>query len=372
MFAMLIAMLSGCILSATPKDDPVVLQPGQAKTFTIKVFPSQTAIKWSLDETDIPGQTLTSYAYTPTGMNVGEHNLTVTEKSALGTYTHSWNIVVTQTSGYMYMPEIPGGFRANPLGINDAVEIVGNYYNARNYGFFYKNNIYTTIDVPGSYDYTIANDINNSGTIVGVYNKQEQKCDPYGNCYWVTVYYNFSATNSGGGWTYTTLPTRFGDYQTTATGINDNGVIVGYAQDVVSGGTTMGFVYDGSNFQLVEYPGPIEGWPVYTAINKINNNGVMVGTYYYAYSGTGGFIYDGSTFSLLPGNVEIPAADFSLNGINDLGHIVGSYQYDQLTYLGLFYDGTSYNGIVFHPSDINNHDVIVGQTNYGVPWILTP
>ncbi len=279
------------------------------------------------------------------------------------------------SAGYTYIPEMPGAIYTFPNGINDAGVIVGYYGTTdRTYGFVYQNGTYTTLNVPGSYTQTIAYDISDSGTVVGTYDIQELKYDPYWGYYWETVYYNFTATMSDGTWTYTTLPKHYGNYQITATGINDNGVIVGYAQDVVLGGNTKGFAYDGTNLQVIEYTGPVEGeWPVTsTVINKINNEGVMVGSYTYAFSGTGGFVYDGSTFSQLPENDDMQVAWFSLNGINDLGHIVGSYQYDQLTYAGLFYNGTACRGISFSPMDINNHDVVVGRDTNGLIWIWTP
>jgi probable HAF family extracellular repeat protein len=55
-------------------------------------------------------------------------------------------------------------------GINDAGQIVGEYYgaNGRTSGFLKSGNTYIDIDVPGAYD-TVAMGINDAGQIVGNY-----------------------------------------------------------------------------------------------------------------------------------------------------------------------------------------------------------
>jgi hypothetical protein len=50
-----VALLSGCIISTTPKDNPVVLLPGQAKTFTINVFPQPAKYAWYVGGNVVPG-----------------------------------------------------------------------------------------------------------------------------------------------------------------------------------------------------------------------------------------------------------------------------------------------------------------------------
>jgi len=58
-----VALLSGCIISTTPKDNPVVLLPGQAKTFTINVFPQPAKYAWYVGGNVVPGATGNSLVY---------------------------------------------------------------------------------------------------------------------------------------------------------------------------------------------------------------------------------------------------------------------------------------------------------------------
>jgi probable HAF family extracellular repeat protein len=103
---------------------------------------------------------------------------------------------------------------------------------------------------------------------------------------------------------------------TVITGINDQGQVVGYYED--NDDTVHGFLYDGTTFGTVDYPGAVS-----TQLYGINNHGRIVGYFDDAAFITRGFSYDSGTYSA---PVNYPGADstFLLN-INDNDHIAASY-----------------------------------------------
>jgi probable HAF family extracellular repeat protein len=65
--------------------------------------------------------------------------------------------------------DVPGAHWTHALGINDAGQVVGWYWDAiGDHGFLFAQGSYTTLDVPGAIS-TGANGINASGQIVGYY-----------------------------------------------------------------------------------------------------------------------------------------------------------------------------------------------------------
>ena len=65
--------------------------------------------------------------------------------------------------------DITGAVSTQASGINDAGQIVGNYYDGTTlHGFIYDGTTFTTIDAPGAFLTSIFR-INNAGTIVGYY-----------------------------------------------------------------------------------------------------------------------------------------------------------------------------------------------------------
>jgi outer membrane protein assembly factor BamB len=89
---MLTIILSGCIISSSPKENPVILSPGQTKTFTIKVFPSPQNYIWSVDGIVDAGATQSSYKYMLDEVLPSQHTIRVIAIYALGANTHTWNI----------------------------------------------------------------------------------------------------------------------------------------------------------------------------------------------------------------------------------------------------------------------------------------
>ena len=135
--------------------------------------------------------------------------------------------------------DIPGATWTTAGGINDLGQIAGVYgtdprdrkqvYPSS--GFIKEGLIVTTFNFPEGYSYTGISDINNFGQIVG----------PAGN-----FRFGFIKTGSD----YTIL--RFPDAnRTIPTGINDNGIVVGWYE---SYNRSHGFSWDGSSFTTIDFP----------------------------------------------------------------------------------------------------------------------
>ncbi len=101
----LIAMLSGCILSKSPNTSSVILTFGSQKTFSVEIFPSNAKYTWTLDGSPLPNSGK-SYLYTALG---GNHTLVVKAKHILGTDTQTWNIHDPITDLLNSMVSILGG-----------------------------------------------------------------------------------------------------------------------------------------------------------------------------------------------------------------------------------------------------------------------
>ena len=94
-FIMLLAaaMLNGCILTHTPTEDPVVLAPGVAKTFSVTVFPAPLKYVWSVDGVVDTAATGKTYSYMLNGVLPSKHTINVSASHyLLNPDTHTWNI----------------------------------------------------------------------------------------------------------------------------------------------------------------------------------------------------------------------------------------------------------------------------------------
>jgi hypothetical protein len=87
------SLLSGCIISTSPKDNPVVLLPGQAKTFTIRVFPQPAKFAWYLEGNLVPGAEGNTFAYTIYDVLLPlNFTIEVRATGLLGTDKYTWNV----------------------------------------------------------------------------------------------------------------------------------------------------------------------------------------------------------------------------------------------------------------------------------------
>lgn len=191
-------------------------------------------------------------------------------------------------------------------GINNSGTIVGYDFSYPSHGFVKDGETYTSFDYPSATQATQAWDINNAGTVVGVYN------DLTGGNYNQTYVHGFLKT----GETYTSFdyPDAFRTY---ALGINDSGTIVGYYDN--TSGKQSGFVKNGDTYTSFAYPGADD-----TVFWDINNSGYIVGYYRESSPGYHAFVNDGNAYTLVdyPGSTSSSAF-----GINEEGDIVG-YYYD--------------------------------------------
>lgn len=129
--------------------------------------------------------------------------------------------------------------------------------------------------------------------------------------------------------TYTILDVP--NANTTLSGINNNGVIVG---DYVGVNHFGSFTWNNGVFSYFQVP-RVE----YSAAIGINDSNVVVGFYTTA-TNKGGFIYDGVTFT----DVQYPGVPYTeLFAINNAGLAVGYEAPDTADYAGLTYDGTQFH-----------------------------
>ena len=133
------------------------------------------------------------------------------------------------------------------------------------------------------------------------------------------------------GSTFITLndPNAGPPYETVAWGVSGN-KIVG-----VSG--TSGFIYDGSTYKDVSYPGASQ-----TEFVGISGN-MIVGHYYYTAGGAHSFLYDGTTFTPIVDPLGVEGT--LVSGISG-NKIVGSYRDSVGNFHGFLYDGSTYATIL--------------------------
>ncbi len=140
--------------------------------------------------------------------------------------------------------------------MNDATQIVG-YYTGNNTdtGFLYQDGITTTLSVPGAFS-TVAQDVSNTGAVVGFYAATQQAAGSQGFLY-----------RNG---TYTTVDFP-GAISTTLLGINSSGEIIG---DYVDATGSHNFIEVNGVFTSFNVPASR-----FTALFDVNDSGQIVGTY---------------------------------------------------------------------------------------------
>ena len=107
-----------------------------------------------------------------------------------------------------------------------------------------------------------------------------------------------------------------GALTTAVDDINNAGVMVGWYIDTP--GYMRGFVLNGKKLTRIDYPHASQ-----TICSGINSKGAVVGNYVLSTGLAKGFLYENGKFTKIPGPTG--AASAAANGINDDGLIVGSY-----------------------------------------------
>jgi hypothetical protein len=199
---------------------------------------------------------------------------------------------------------------------------------------------YISIDAPGATRGTVATGINDQGQIVGWYLD-------------ATSYHGF--LDMGGVFSNIDVP---GTQTTIVSGINDFGQIVGQYSDSTG---THGFLYSAGTFTSLDYPKfPGDHSGQNTIARGVNNSGQIVGLYGNA-TGMHGFLDDHGSFSTID---YAGTTQLNLFGVNDPGQIVGVSAGPN----GYLYSGGSFSAINCpggsggtEPFDINNQGLIVGE-----------
>ncbi len=89
---MVSAMLSGCIISITPKDNPLIMSPGVTTVLTIKAYFTPIKYVWTVDDTVDPAATGNSYSYMLNDVLPSTHTINVVAVHFLYKDSYTWNI----------------------------------------------------------------------------------------------------------------------------------------------------------------------------------------------------------------------------------------------------------------------------------------
>ena len=223
------------------------------------------------------------------------------------------------SKGVFTFINVPDAYMAQARGINNAGQVVGIYRDVNDlvlYGFLYSNGVFTKISHPTIVGDNYVQGIAADGTIVGhVVTDVDATSYVYKNGVYTSyscgpgTYTQFQGIAANGmivgncdpdPATYLALYGTMGNfkqYQSPGifaigmSGVNANGTMVGSLQETDLSSPSRGFVFDGKNLALVEYPGATQ-----TSTRGINAAGQIVGTFD---NGTHGFIAN-------PGNMQKP------------------------------------------------------------------
>ena len=235
--------------------------------------------------------------------------------------------------------QVPGSNTTSAVGINNKGDVVGYYQDSmgRIHGFILSKGSYTTLDYPGAIGGTFAAGINDAGVVVGSYdNGQIVAGFVYANGTFAQLRYHKSAT----------FPAS----------INKAGDIVGsYSVN----NTYRGFEWSNGKFKTFAPPHSTGTFPA-----GINTAGSISGTFYDA-SGQHGFLLRNGTY----GTIDVPGSNNTTNaaGLNDKDYVVGNYEDPtRQSHEGFLMMGSKFRELIApgsvttFPSDINNHNVVVG------------
>jgi len=197
--------------------------------------------------------------------------------------------------------DVPGAFNNQTFAddVNNAGAVVGAFRNVSGgHGFVLANGVFTTIDVPGAVNETSVTGINDAGQLVGQYRQTG-----------TTNYLGFVKSGN----TFTLFDAAQVQPNTAANGINNAGLVVG---SVGGGGTTArGFTFANGSFEFFDAPGATS-----TQAFGVNNLGQIVGT-----ASTGAFVKDGASFTTLVLPAAWNARSIFATDISDNGVVVGRF-----------------------------------------------
>jgi len=218
-------------------------------------------------------------------------------QTVAGTLHPNKGFTLTLPKGFT--PEnYPGSAQTQVIGINNRGDTDGFYVDAAGatHGFLARGGTFTTVDLPGT-TFNQLLGLNNRGQEVGYFQDAAQQ----NHAYVRDAHGNFL------------VPPIL---NSQATGINDQGVVIGFTQPVTTAQSN-GFILRDNVVTLLNYPGS-----TFTQALGENNAGQIVGTYNDAQGNAHGFVYRNGAFRA----VDVPGASATtINGINNQGRIVGFF-----------------------------------------------
>lgn len=205
----------------------------------------------------------------------------------------------TVTLSNSFTPEnYPNSAQTQVIGIDNRGDTDGFYVDSAGttHGFLNMGGTFTTVDLPGT-TFNQLLGLNNRGQGAGYF----QDAKGQNHAYVRDAYGNFLVPP---------IP------NSQATGINDQGVVVGFTQPITTTQSS-GFILRNNVVSIINYPGS-----TFTQILGENNGGQFVGTYNDAQGNARGFVYRNGAFR----PVAVPGASSTvINGINNGGRVVGFF-----------------------------------------------
>jgi uncharacterized membrane protein len=257
----------------------------------------------------------------------------------------SASVALAQAGGTYTTIDFPGATSTVAEGIDSAGDVVGYFVDSGGvflHGFLLSNGVYTQLDAPGTTNGTIAYGINDVGQVVGT---------AAGSAFFV---YDIPTQS----WATYTYPNN--NYQ-TATGINNSGLIVGWASDIPAHGY-IGLELMGSTFKQVNVPNVPD-----TQLTSVNDSGAVVAVASYGVHHPISYLGNGGTFEriVVPGFPNAYAV-----AINDSNVLAGEYftkrdSAFEWQRMGLFKPINESKQVNTHANGINSTGQVVGFYNDG-------
>jgi uncharacterized membrane protein len=225
----------------------------------ILAVPGLAQAQYTFTTIDVPAAVRTSVNRNTSNALAGEYDAVIDED--FDVQTHGF---IMDKHGFTTI-DVPDATYTTVYGINPRGETSG-YFVDEDYvthGFYRsKDGVFTTIDPPGSV-HTFVDDINARGDVLGVY--RDVAGTRHGFVWSHGAYTTFDVPGAGG---------RNGG--TVPLGMNDHGDIVGDYTTSPDGRTLIrhGFVLSDGVYTTLDVPGAI-----FTVATGINNDGVIVGAY---------------------------------------------------------------------------------------------
>jgi probable HAF family extracellular repeat protein len=251
-----------------------------------------------------------------------------------------------------------GGDDSSAVAVNgDQIIVDSTLTTGEQRGFIWSNGTMHPIDPPPGFTDEFVSAVNSSGQVVGnAFNATAD--DPYGNA----TSHAFSWTSQGS----VDLGTFPGGTVSHATGINDNGQIVGTSEGGLYG--TDPFSIDPSSGTMTDILGRAGNWPI-----AVNNNGEVVGSsntnwpyccfHAFAWTNVGG-----------PSGTKVDLGTLNADGggisqataVNSVGDVVGYSEIGNKTE-GFFWDhatgtmtGLDFGGYSSYAIGVNDYGQVVG------------